>query len=419
MENPSETSPTVEHIRPEPTRRWISVIPNLISLKTAREYIVTLSFYLALALAGVVIYGTLSDRAIRISPIKVPADLAARGYTTELLPKRIADEIHLIQTHASTIKERAELGPDRPDINIQIPGSEVSVTYLAEQLGTFLGLEKREIGGEVTKTDQGYAMRIRLPDGGAFIDVQTVSANSDAIEDLIKRAAQETLGAIDPFMMASYHFAAGDYEKAKAYVGSASARTSRLDRAWALNLMGVIDACNFEQSPANGCTINFVRALGHVNRAIELEPNFALPYLNKANIYGVMGHFEQAKLIYETAAKLYPALPNLHRNWALLLSTRRHFNDAIAVLQAGLAARPGDTAIAHLLAEYLIRRQRFPDAIAVLLKLKSRDPTDAVTRYLLSAAYANSLEGRALAQPEREAAEYLDPSEKLKPDILR
>ena len=419
MENPSGKPPIDASNQPEQKRRFVSFVPTLISLKTAREYIVTLSFYLALILAAAVIYGTLSDRAIRISPIKVPADLAARGYASDLLPKRIADEIHLIQVRASTIKERAELGPDRPNINIQIPGSEVSVTYLAEQLGTFLGVEKREISGEVIKTDKGYAMRIRLPDGGTFIDVQSASSNGDAIEDLIKNAAQETLGAIDPFMMASYHFAGGNYEKARTYIGSTTNRGSRLDRAWALNLLAVIDACNFEKDPINGCTPNFTRALGHANRAIELEPNFALPYLNKANIYRFTGDFTQANLTYKAAARLYPGLQNLHLNWALLLSTRRQFDDAVDVLQAGLAARPADPAIAHLLAEYLIRRQRFTDAIDLLVKLKSRDPTDAVARYLLSEAYANSEQHRDLAQPEREAAEYLDPTGTVKPAILR
>lgn len=415
--------PSEEAGTPDPTARRFWFLPKPVSLKAMREYIVNLSFFTALILVGLVAYKTLTDKTIRINPIEVPSDLAGKGFTRDLVPKRIADEIRAIQIRASTIKEGSKLAPDLGEIEIQIPGAKVSVSSLVDQFGTFLGFEKREISGEITRTDTAYAIRLRMPSNGAVIDIETDADTAESVNKLIRDAARRVLATVDPFMMSAYHYSEREYDQARAHINQTLERESQLEKAWALNLLGVIEAGDL-QTGANRKTEgsedrsqDFALALGHVALAIELQPDFALPYLTRGNINQHLGNFEQANEAYAQAAKLNPNLPNLHRNWGMLLVSNRKLSEAIEILKRGWEHRPQDTSIGHKLAERYFLGGKVSESISVLKAMKQQKPNDAVIRHILAVAY----EGRdeSSMNHERAAAARLDPDASEMPEYLK
>ncbi len=396
--------------------RGFHILPKSVSLKAMREYIANLSFFAVVILTGLVSYKTFTDKAVQINPIEVPSDLVAKGFTRVLVPKRIADEIRAIQVSASTIKEGSKLAPDLGEIEIQIPGSSVSISSVVDEVGSFLGFDKREIDGEITRTETGYSIRLRMPGNGDVFDVDIDATTSKAVDGLIRNAAHRILESIDPFMISAYHFGEGDYEKSREYIARTMEQGSRVEKAWALNLLGVIETDNFQTSPLTITSREL--ALRHVELAIKLRPDFALPYLTRANIHHSVRNFPEAIASYERAAELNPNLPNLHRNWGLLLVKQRKFDPAVAILKSGWKLRPDDTTIGHLLAESHFRKRQLPQSIAILNQLKEQDPTDPVTRYFLAAVYELMRE-EELMRSESDAAAYLDPNGSLKPEILR
>lgn len=410
--------PDAETKSETPARRFW-VLPKAGALKATREYLVNLSFFGVLLVVGVVSYETIIDKTIRINPIEVPSDLVGNGFTRELVSKRIADEIRRIQTRANTIKEASKLATDLEEIEIKIPGAEVSVLSVIDEIGTFIGFEKREISGEITKTEAGYAIRLRMPVNGDVFDLEADAATNEAVNGLIRSAARRILKATDPFMISAYYFGEREYGKARQYIRHTLERGSRLEKAWALNLLGVIETDDFNPATSKQERIAIgQRALGHLGRAVELQPDFALPYLTRADIHQYIGKFNDAEDDYKEASRLSPGLPNLHLNWGSLFARSGNFVDAIKKLKEGWILRPQDNLIGHKLVEYYFYNDNYRDSLEVLKTLKEMDPTDAVTRHLLAAAY-EKLGDDALQRSEKAAAIYLDPNGEKLPEALK
>jgi len=286
-------------------------------LLQVRSFVVTLTvFAVVVALTAIVVRQLLS-RSFVVDPIKAPASLAQRGYTPEVIAQWIVDEMHNIQTLATTQMTRSVLIPDWDRLNVEMPGSGLSVQTIGSILREGLGIVEQRISGEIAQFEDGYRMRLRLTlDNG---DRHAIEVEGD-VDQLLEEGAREAIKAIKPFMLASYYYAiasnaelggvdgeekAAFIEKMDEMIAVCLENSSREDDSWAHNLRGIALAKQEEHD----------QAIESYKHAIAADPHFALAEWNWGNSLQEMGRFGEAIRKYRNALgknrKLDTELPSL------------------------------------------------------------------------------------------------------------
>lgn len=402
------------------SRQSINTVLNFFSFSRIKQALLNFSASAAFFVTAIVFYELMTDTAIKIGPIQAPRELTSLGYTPELISKRVLDEIHRIKIKAKTAKQTDNLAPISKEVEVEIPGSKISLSYFAEIVGSFFGFYKQLIDGEITKHDEGYRIRIRIPSKSSVIHYNAKDWSAKSIDKLVKRSAIGIIEKLDPFILASYYYGVKNDEAALTYIKLTIDGGSRNEKAWAYNLLGVIAANKAGAASAASEANNnqkLLRPFFYFNRAIELKPDFAAPHMNSASAYLQEEVLEAAAKHFGSAEIIDPTLPHLHAVWAQFLLARDDPDAARPVIERGLKVKPGSTELKQLLAESYIRLGKLKKAILILSKLRQEDPINARTRFLLSGAYEYSGDIDAM-QREKHVAESLDPCGLAKPDFL-
>ncbi len=87
---------------------------------------------------------------------------------------------------------------------------------------------------------------------------------------------------------------------------------------------------------------DFAAAAGHLETAVEIDPNSARAQGTLGAVHARLGRSEQACVAFERALELDPRLATLHWNLAQLYATRQLAPEAIGHLEAFLAEEPSD-----------------------------------------------------------------------------
>jgi serine/threonine-protein kinase len=154
------------------------------------------------------------------------------------------------------------------------------------------------------------------------------------------------------------------------------------------------------------------------DRAIELEPTFALAYAAKASVlapqifFGYIPRDEGVRglrALTQRALELDPTLGEAHAALGILrLFFEWDWEGAEQALRRAIELNPNDAHAQHHLANYLNAMGRLTDAIPVRERAVALDPLNARSRYSLTAAYARVGDfERAAAEARR--ARQLDP----------
>ena len=126
-------------------------------------------------------------------------------------------------------------------------------------------------------------------------------------------------------------------------------------------------------SPAHTNLGNVYRAMGRFDdalasyrRAIELDPNQALPWNNIGRVEQQFGRYEAAFAAFEKALALEPGVARLHANLASLLSDQDRHEAAVERFQLVLGCEPDHAESFHGMAVSLIFLGRRDEAWTVL-----------------------------------------------------
>jgi DNA-binding winged helix-turn-helix (wHTH) protein/tetratricopeptide (TPR) repeat protein len=118
-------------------------------------------------------------------------------------------------------------------------------------------------------------------------------------------------------------------------------------------------------------------AVVHLNRALELDSDFALAraglaeaYSIRATWYGADADWADAAMVEASrAVALAPELPEAHRALGFALSANGRFGEAEASYRRALELSPGDEEIAFRLGQVLTYLGEWPDALATFTGL--------------------------------------------------
>lgn len=222
------------------------------------------------------IWSASHDHSLVIERFAVPPDLANSQISGEQLAGLVADKLATINATASSFRAENTFDVDwGKDINIEVPGSGVSLSEIDRLLRQRLGHQTR-IGG--TLYHQGSGLRLSLHTGlGSAASVDGTASDFDG---LAQKAAEALSNATQPYRYSKYLEFSGRPDEALAVARrTADSQAPADERAWAWaqisNLLSAKDVPN--------C----VRA-GY--RAIQLDPDNALAYLNTSNCEAFLGH---------------------------------------------------------------------------------------------------------------------------------
>lgn len=250
------------------------------AMKIIMQGAFTLLLIAAVILFANMIWNASRDHSLVIERFAVPPDLANSQINGEQLAGLVADKLATLNADASSF--RAENTFDvawGKDINIDVPGSGVSLAEIDRLLRQRLGHQTR-IGG--TLFHQGKGLRLSLHTGlGAAAAVVGDTTDLDA---LAQKAAEALSNATQPYRYSKYLEFNGRADEAMAVArATADSNAPAEERAWAWaqisNLLSAKD-------------IPACRVAGY--RAIQLDPNNALAFLNTSNCESFMGHDQRA-----------------------------------------------------------------------------------------------------------------------------
>jgi tetratricopeptide (TPR) repeat protein len=260
-----------------------------------------------------------------IEAISAPAKLTERGYSEAVIAGAVLEEIHNIQTSASTRRVRRQLESDSAIPDIQVASGGLSMKGIVRYARRLLGVPDNRINGEIL---QGDGMQLRMVlhvhEGK---DSQTIAvARTDGdVDKLLQDAGRAVVQVADPYVLASYL-----YEKeapGKAFAETEAAITYVLthppanDDVWAYNLLGLV---RMDQGKRP-------EAMDAFRHAIELDPTFSVVRSNYLGALVATGQDAEALRYLQTVT----AEARSADDWSQLM----RLNFLVGDYHAGLEAR--------------------------------------------------------------------------------
>ena len=256
---------------------WVRHASGL--LKLALELCAGLLLLFVVTAIGVTVWNAAHADGLVIESFSVPADLAARGLSGQVVATQMLDKLTSMQSATrSNRAPRTYANNWGDDIKVEIPETGISIGEAYRFLRGWLGHETH-ISGEVYRSATGIALTARI---GADSGATFAGAESD-LDALVQKAAEHLYGITQPYRYGVYLDQQGRHSEA-ATVFQALAKTGPpSERAWAYNGLGV----GTDDPGADGPFLMF-------SRAVTLDPTNSLATGNLAGAEGARGHAEQA-----------------------------------------------------------------------------------------------------------------------------
>ena len=259
---------------------WVRHASGL--LKLALELSAGLLLLFAVTAIGVMVWNAAHADGLVIEEFSVPADMAAKGLTGQVVATQMLDKLTDMQNLTRSVRApRTYANNWGSDLKVEIPETGISVGEAYRFLTEWLGHETH-ISGEVYRTASGIAVTARSggDSGATFAGAET---ELDALE---QKAAENIYGSSQPHRFNAYLGNRGRVDEAIAF-GRALVRTgSAAERAWADVGLGV----NYQLR----CGPDADQDLTLFRRASELDPTNGLAASNLAGAERIRGYFEQA-----------------------------------------------------------------------------------------------------------------------------
>jgi tetratricopeptide (TPR) repeat protein len=244
---------------------WEKRLGVLLRLATAFVGIAVAS---ALAL---MVWDAAHSKGLVIEPFSVPADMAERGITGQVVASQMIDKLTEMTTHESSRAAQSYANNWGDDIKVEIPETGVSISELQRFLREWLGHDIR-ISGEVYRTATGVAVTARTSgEAGA-----TAQGSENDLDGLVQKAAEYIYEVTQPYRYANYldrnydpNGLADRVARATAIYRKLIAGDDLVERAWALNGLGTIEY-NFHG--------NDRLAADYYRKAIATTPDFTIAY---------------------------------------------------------------------------------------------------------------------------------------------
>ena len=328
-----------------------------------RHFVINAGIIAGLILGGPAVYKLVTRSSFVIKDISVPAALATRGFTGDVIAQQILDHITEIDRAAGSKAEKAELSGLElsgalPPINL--PAGGLNLAAIVTELRQLFGYSDTKVTGEVYIAEHAdeaknvpvqYGLRLRIAGVGPIYRSEQGSAD---IAPLIEAAAHEIMHRYDPVNLGYYYYRTRDLKRASAMADEVLADPHSPNAPWAYTMRGLVDRDEGHMTDA----------AMHLREAITLAPNFWLGYVHLAGLYRLDRKLDDAEAAARKAIELAPMQQAGHAALALILLDRGKEDEALVEMKRGVDADPKDAG-GHLeLGRLQVRLKRFEEAIS-------------------------------------------------------
>lgn len=279
-----------------------------------------------------IIVRELLSRRVTIQPISVPLEIERTGLSGIVVSNRLWDAWYKINTEVAKAKETRDVLPSSQRIQFSIPDSGLSFDSLIHHIRNFFGIEETFLSGELVCVADPCSIRnasLRLRVIGKGLDVVKLEPiGTQPLDAYWRKAIIEVLLQVDPVrgIMAT---SLGNEERAIAELRKIS-RVKSSDQLWALMFAGVLlnNVKDFDGSRES------------FDRALAIDPKFALALSQKANMELNAGNSDIARTLILQALNLAPYDAKSHIQLGLIEDHERHWDDAISAYRHAAAIQP-------------------------------------------------------------------------------
>jgi hypothetical protein len=221
------------------------------------------------------LWDAINDRSVVIDAVLVPEDLAQHGFTGEAVAKRILDRLAEINNSSGTVRAANSYANSLAgDLKLEIPETGVSIGELSRTLHEKLG-HPTHVGGEITHSGDNVSVLIRIGD-----EYQVESTGPEAnLAALVQDAATRIYAKTQPYRYGFWLNTNGHPVAAGTVFRQLALTGSRIERIWALHGLAVAALSSRE-------------SLEYDRQALEVDPNFFLAHLTRADAFIDSGHAE-------------------------------------------------------------------------------------------------------------------------------
>ncbi|HEY1631326.1 MAG TPA: hypothetical protein VGF56_08420 [Rhizomicrobium sp.] len=308
--------------RDDKLRRWALRYSNASAvMKVAFELAVAFVFLVIAVVVAGAIWSAHEARGLVIESFQVPAPMAERGLTGQVVASRLLDKLAGLQDKTDSLRAPNSYANNwGDDIKVQIPDTGVSIGEFNRYLRQWLGHETH-ITGEVWREDDGIAVVARAGSDQGVV----FPGKESELDALLQKAAESVFEKTQAYRYAVYLTENGDKAKADKVLQTILATAPPGEQAWALSL----------QSNENYNNGDFLGAVALNTRGAALDPDNALAVENRAEA--------ERELSWDEAA-----LRDFRRTYEMTAGSRSDVNPA----KLPVALRFGQMQIAQRLGDF-------------------------------------------------------------------
>jgi len=236
----------------------------------------------AVAVGGVMVWEAVHANGVVVEAFSVPPDLAARGFTGQVLATELQDQLNAMQEDTvSGVEQRRAEHDGASNIKVELPETGISLGELNQSLRQWLGSET-QVSGEVYRTGDpsgsgGVALTVRVGDAAG----QRWTGTEAGIDTLLQAAAEKVYGSVAPFRFTDWLSQKGRDADAMAMLTKLASQGSAAQMSEAdVNLAGL----------GIGMRLPIAERLGYAQRAVSLDPQSADARFYLGSFEGLLGH---------------------------------------------------------------------------------------------------------------------------------
>lgn len=347
---------------------------------------------ISILLITVILHSTFSDNEkVKFESFYVVSDLKNRGYSSEVVIRKIIDEIQKIRLEAkkeATIYSQTKLASDISSYSLDIPGTGLSLQTIITLLRDFFNISPHTISGELTKTDKEghFQFTIRSSNGVA-------QSYYGDINQIINHAAKYIFKNLEPLTLALYFDLRGDYDELNKLIEYVHSHNQNNNADIIVKLMKSYHYYGKD---------DLDNALLFAKKAYQRDKSDMFALGNLGYLYLETEQYQEALNIYKKMLTIAPTEhPSIYTNVAEILLNQQKTDDALSYIEIAHQLDPSDSFIYMLRGEYFRRKENLKKAeeefaMAVKLYPEIAQNNWYIKHYQL---LQNDLEGQKIPKP--------------------
>jgi tetratricopeptide (TPR) repeat protein len=359
---------------------WDSGAPSRVAefLRSAAKKITLAQglVFLLVLVVGLYLYRELTRNVLIIEPFNVPKQYADLGFTGEVIANHISDALHEIekdtvgkQKQVGLTADEFMLSGDLPAaIDVEVPGTKLSLKTLVEITREAFGIYPKRVRGDVVLTtgqaDTPVTVTVRFSASRQSDVTRRLTSPVNDPQQVSQLAAEAILRDVNPFLLGAYKYWQCDLNAVTDIAQEMSKSADALESARGHDLLGVVHT---ERR-------RWKAAVKEFQRATELEPRLTFAYANWGLALESSKKPDEAIAKYQKAAELDPSFSRVYAFWGFTLYQQGKTAEAVAKFQEAIRSNPQDPAPYLNWGVALVTMGKQEEALAKYEKATDMDP---------------------------------------------